>query len=137
MNLEFCEYEEAVTAALASGQWSEELVQHLTACRQCADLRLVSQYLATAAPPTREQTTHLPAPGLIWWRAQLAERQALAARAVAAIEVMQKVALAVALVAVVTCAIFTKPVELSTLLLGAGLAGGSAAVLYGWVRGRI
>jgi hypothetical protein len=136
MRPELCEYEEAVGAALSSGQWNDELVRHLASCSQCADLRLVSQYLASAGTAI-EEAAPLPAPGLIWWRAQLAERQEQATRGVAAIDLMQKLAIAVALIGLVAITLLWKPIDWGALLIGVGLLLSSAAVLYGWVRGRI
>jgi hypothetical protein len=136
MRPEFCEFEEAVAAALSSGEWTHELREHLANCGHCADLHLISEYLASVAP-TPEEAAPLPAPGLIWWRAQLAERQEQATRAVAAIEFMQTLAMVVAAIAVLVLALFWKPMHWSTLLMGVGLLVSTAAVLYGWVRGRI
>jgi hypothetical protein len=137
MRPEFCEFEEPVAAALSSGQWTHELREHLAHCGQCADMCLVSQYLAGTAARPGEESGPLPAPGLIWWRAQLAERQEQAARAMAAIEIMQNIAIAAALVVVAVLPLFWKPMHWSTLLMGVGLLVSTAAVLYGWVRGRI
>jgi hypothetical protein len=135
MKSEVCEFEEAVGTASSSGLWADELRKHLAVCSQCSDLRLVSEYLASAR--LVDDAAPLPAAGLIWWRAQLAERKERAARAMVAIEIMQKLAIAVALVIVMVIGSLWKPVDWSTLLMGAGLLLSTSAVLYGWVRGRI
>jgi hypothetical protein len=131
-----CDLEEMMTSALARATLSEELGQHAASCVHCADLLLVSQFLGEAAPST-DQTAPLPMAGLIWWKAQLAERREHAERAVAAIDIMQKLALAVTLGTLSGCALIWRPIDLIVLLLGACLLVGTLAVLYGWVRGRI
>ena len=67
----------------------------------------------------------------------MAERKERAARAMVAIEIMQKLAIAVAMVIVIVIGSLWKSVDWSTLLVGAGLLVSTSAVLYGWVRGRI
>jgi hypothetical protein len=133
---DFCEFEEILKAALANGEWNEGLEEHVAACSQCADCLLVSKYFAEAANAA-EPAFNLPAPGLIWWRAQLAERHEHAARAVAAIDLMQKLATAIALAAVVVCLFLWGPVDRNFLLMALGLLISTAALLYGWIRGRI
>jgi hypothetical protein len=137
MNPELCEFEDAVTAALSSGQWDDTLHRHVAFCTQCAELQEVWQSLAGAAALV-EGAQPLPAPGLIWWRAQRREQ---AERAVAAIELMRKLAVAVALVALVVFMWLWKPdvsvIHLSAVIMGVSMLLGSGAVLYGWARGRI
>lgn len=135
MKAEFCEFEEAVTAAIQRGEWNEKLRQHTAGCAACADLELVARYCAEAAKHAEEPP--LPTAGFLWWRAQIAERQEQARRAVAAIEIVQKVAIGVALVLLVVLLMFSKPVHWEALLAGFGLFACSGAVLYSWVRGRI
>jgi hypothetical protein len=134
MNAEICEFEEATAAALASGEWSAELRKHLNACPLCVELELVWQSLAQVT--TDQNATPLPAPGLIWWRSQLAGRRQQAERALAAIALMQKLAIAVALVAVVPFMWLCKP-GVWLILLGLSMFLATGAVLYGWARGRI
>jgi hypothetical protein len=140
MTNEFCEYEDAVAAALQRGQMDGSLRGHLRVCPHCAELQLIWQYFESAAP-LADEFRPLPAPGLIWWRAQLAERREQAQRAVAAIELMQKLAIGVTLIALVTFALLwgrdISPVYPNTSLIGAGMFLANAVVLYGWARGRI
>jgi hypothetical protein len=133
MTSEMCDFEDAVSMALASGQWNDALREHVTACERCAELELVWQSLRQAA---KTEEAPLPAAGLIWWRSQLAEKREQAERAVAAIALMQKLAVALVMVAVVPFVWFWKPgVWLILVALSMVLATG--AVLYGWARGRI
>jgi hypothetical protein len=134
MKAEICEFEGATAAALASGAWESELCGHLDVCAACAELAIVWRSLAHA---TMEQVAApLPAAGLIWWRSQLAERREQAERAVAAIALMQKLAIIVAFVAAMPLLWVCKPSSW-LILFGASLLLGTGAVLYGWARGRI
>ncbi len=134
MKVEICEFEEATAAASASGEWSAELRQHLSACAACAELKLVWQSLAAAT--SDQDTAPLPAPGLIWWRSQLAKRREQAERAVSAIALMQKLAIALSLAAAMPLLWLCKP-SVWLILFGVSLLLGTGAVLYGWARGRI
>ena len=49
MNTKPCSYEEAVTAAVRSGNWSPELKAHRDGCLVCAELTLVVAALASLA----------------------------------------------------------------------------------------
>ena len=132
MNVEICEFEEAIAAASASGEWSAELREHLSACAACAELHLVRSALAVATT----DDAPLPAAGLIWWRSQLAKRREQAEHAVAAIALMQKLAIALALAAAMPLLWLCKP-NVWLILFGVSLLLGTGAVLYGWARGRI
>jgi hypothetical protein len=129
MKSDFCDLDERMTSALARGPLPEELRQHAASCAQCADLLLISQFLKDAQPPT-DGTAQAFTAGLIWWKARLAERREHAEHAVAAIDIMQKIALAVALIGVVACALIWRTIDLNVLLLGAGLLVGTMAALY-------
>jgi hypothetical protein len=134
MMREMCEFEDTVAEALTSGQWADDVREHVQRCGHCAELQIVWAALHTAKPTDESR---LPAPGLIWWRGQLDERREAARRAVAAIDIMQKLAVAVALVAAIVFGWLWTPVDWGVLLLGAGLLLSTAIVLYGWIRGRI
>ena len=134
MSAEICEFEEATASALARGEWSAELREHLSVCAACAEFERVWRCLAPAI--TDQAAAALPAPGLIWWRSQLAERRRQAERAVAAIALMQRLAIAVALVAAVPLLWLCKP-SVWLIFLGLSMLLATGAVLYGWARGRI
>ncbi len=134
MKAESCEFEEAAAAALASGVWDSELREHLNACTACAELEVAWRSLAQAAADQAESP--LPAPGLIWWRVQLAERREQAERAVAAITLMQKLAIVGAFAAAVPLLWLCKP-SVWLILLGLSMLLATGVVLYGWARGRI
>lgn len=134
MNEQVCKFEEATAEAVASGEWSVGLREHLSTCAACAELDLVWRGLAVAT--THQDPAPLPAPGLIWWRSQLAKRREQAERAVSAIAIMQKLAIALALAAAVPLLWLAKP-SAWLILFAVSLLLGTGAVLYGWARGRI
>jgi hypothetical protein len=74
-----CPREAELTQALKDGCWPEgcdrELRAHVDVCASCNDLVLVTQTFQQAR---KESTQELPpvAPGLLWWRAQLRQRNA-------------------------------------------------------------
>ena len=83
MTLRPCPRQSEIQELLASGHWPHacpaDLRAHQAECRSCADLLLVTQAFqqsrAAAAGEVR-----LPAPGAIWWRAQLRRRSAAVER---------------------------------------------------------
>ena len=83
MTLRPCSRQSEIQELLASGHWPHacpaDLRAHVSECRSCADLLLVTQAFqqsrAAAAAEVR-----LPAPGAIWWRAQLRRRNAAVER---------------------------------------------------------
>jgi hypothetical protein len=71
-----CRFEADVLAAVARGTWdgaSEELTAHVTTCRTCADLALVSSLLKSEHAAAIEQAD-VPSSGQVWWRAQVRAR---------------------------------------------------------------
>jgi hypothetical protein len=97
MNTKPCSYEEAVTAAVGSGNWSPELKAHRDGCLVCAELTLVVAALASDAEELAAIDTPLPDPAPIWLRAQLASRERQYRRATRAIVWVQRAAVAVTL----------------------------------------
>lgn len=97
MNTKPCSYEEAVTAAVRSGNWSPELTAHRDGCLVCAELTLVVAALALDAEELAAIDAPLPDPAPIWLRAQLASRERQYNRATRAIVWIQRAAVAVAL----------------------------------------
>jgi hypothetical protein len=79
MTIKSCTRQPEVKAVLESGHWPHacppELRAHLSDCRSCADLVLVTQAFRQSRAATAAQA-QLPAPGAIWWRAQLRRRNA-------------------------------------------------------------
>src|SRR4051794_20570009 len=90
-----CEYEEQVVAALGTGQMPDELAAHVEQCAVCRDVQLVFRFLETAS--AEKEDVPASAAGLIWWRARLYEKRALAARSVTPIRTVQTVAMVLGL----------------------------------------
>jgi hypothetical protein len=74
-----CPHEKEITALLTSGQWPHaapaELRAHVTACRSCAEVTLVTSAFR-AARTTAAAAAPLVSPGVLFWRAQLRRRNA-------------------------------------------------------------
>ena len=124
MKLNECANEGRVLAALLSGPMPDELAEHLTSCPVCQDAQLVWSCLEACADAAA--ATEIPPAGVVWWKAQLAEKRAAALRSVAWIEVMQKIALAITVIAALAIGAWQAPkvFEIPPVLLA-----GSAAVL--------
>jgi hypothetical protein len=87
-----CEFESRVLDASFSGVFDADLLSHIEICAQCADLALVVGALGEAA--TTVDHDPLPDPQRIWLRAQINERRQAARRAVGAIVLVQRIAMA-------------------------------------------
>lgn len=79
MTLRPCTKQAEVASMLARGHWPNacppELRAHLANCRSCADLVMVTHaFQQSRAAATQEARP--PAPGVVWWRAQLRKRNA-------------------------------------------------------------
>lgn len=83
MTFRTCSRQSEILELLALGHWPQacpqELRAHLAECRSCADLLLVTQAFQRSRANTAAQA-QLPAPGAIWWRAQLRRRNAAVER---------------------------------------------------------
>ena len=83
MNFRTCSRQPEVLDLLARGHWPHacpvELRSHLTECHSCASLLLVTQTFQRSRATAVAQA-QLPAPGAIWWRAQLRRRSAAVER---------------------------------------------------------
>jgi hypothetical protein len=83
MTLRVCARQTEVRQLLAQGHWPNacpaDLRGHLCECRLCAELVLVTQAFQVSRETAAAQVK-LPAPGAIWWRAQLRRRNAAVER---------------------------------------------------------
>jgi len=83
MTLKTCSFEKEIAQLLARGQWPQaatpELRAHLSSCSSCADLVLVTLAFQSARAAS-DAVPNLPAPGVLWWRAQLRRRNAAVER---------------------------------------------------------
>ena len=78
-----CSREKEVTELLARGGWPDacapELRDHVSACRSCGDLVLVTDAFQKARA-SAAGAAKLSSPGALWWRAQLRRRNAAVER---------------------------------------------------------
>src|SRR5262244_2969045 len=86
-----CRHESDVLDAVASGRWSDDLRAHVSSCRVCADLALVTQTFADEREAAW-QHVQVPPSGRVWWRAELRARQEAARTAAAPIGIAHAVA---------------------------------------------
>jgi hypothetical protein len=84
----------AVMAGAFDGRDDGELQRHLEECRECADVMAVMSALRAERARARPA---VPSAGLIWWRAQLRQRQEAARAAAAPITALHVLTLALAL----------------------------------------
>ena len=78
-----CPHEKELSTLLALGHYPNacppELHDHVSACRSCTELVLVTRAFQTARAQTAA-AANLASPGLLWWRAQLRRRNAAVER---------------------------------------------------------
>lgn len=87
-----CEREPQATAARASGDWTEDLKQHVAHCPECQDALLVAGFFSG----TGGEETAVPAAGLVWFKSQLRLRREAMDRAERPLVWGQRVAAAIA-----------------------------------------
>lgn len=74
-----CPHEEAVARAARTGNWETSLTTHATTCPICREIMKTSTWMQALARSS-ESSLSLPDASLLWWRAQLSEKQAKAER---------------------------------------------------------
>jgi predicted anti-sigma-YlaC factor YlaD len=108
VSLYSCSYEHELTAALQKARWPEactpELRTHVETCPHCKELLLVARAFQRARREALPQA-RLVSPSLIWWRAQLRQRNEAMERAAKPIAVVETLALVGTLLAVVALAV--------------------------------
>jgi hypothetical protein len=87
----------ASLCACAPDGGDSELHQHVAGCPACADLALVMSSLRSERERSRREAV-VPSAGLVWWRAQLRQRQAAARTAAAPVTVLHALTLSLAVV---------------------------------------
>ena len=140
VSLQACEYEEQVLAALGAGHVSKQLAVHMDQCAVCREVRLVFRFLETAS--VTEGDPAASSAGLIWWRARLYKKRALAARSVTPIRTVQAIAIFLMLaVAVIFAAIAgpgwigkASPLVVSVVVCGGALIASAAGLWTFWAR---
>ena len=83
MMLRTCPREKEVKELVERGQWpqacAQELRAHVNGCRTCGELALVTAAFLQARTETAAMAK-IGAPGVLWWRAQLRQRNAAVER---------------------------------------------------------
>jgi hypothetical protein len=73
-----CKRNGELRQVIAAGHWpqaaSDELAAHVKGCRSCADIVVISSAFRVAKK-SAEAERPMVSPNLIWWRAQLRQRQ--------------------------------------------------------------
>lgn len=87
----------AMTAGREPGLANEELRQHADACEACREMVMVVAALRGERDRLRRSTT-VPSAGLVWWRAQLRQRQQAALKATAPVTAVHAAAIIAAVV---------------------------------------
>ena len=98
----------AMTAGREPGLANEELRQHADACESCREMVTVVSALRGERDHVRRTTT-VPSAGLIWWRAQLRQRQQAALKATAPVTAVHAAAIIAAAVLAVVLATSVAP----------------------------
>jgi hypothetical protein len=79
-----CPYEDATTGAARSGNWDSLLEKHAYECVVCREVLLASSWMQTLeqeVPQASAANDDSRDASLLWWRAQLTEKQARAEQA--------------------------------------------------------
>jgi hypothetical protein len=74
-----CSQETAISRAVRTGDWNDSLRAHADECASCAEIVGASRWMQSLA--ATQHTVALPDASVVWWRAQLAEKQRTAERA--------------------------------------------------------
>jgi hypothetical protein len=107
-----CPREQEVIDALTTMQWPErcgdELRAHVAACQGCTDIVGTVSTLSDAWTDARADA-HVPASGMVWWRAQMRARREAARAAARPITVVQGIAGLAGLVLLASALAFLSP----------------------------
>jgi hypothetical protein len=98
----------AITAGREPGLANEELRQHTDACESCREMVTVVSALRGERDRVRRSTT-VPSAGLVWWRAQLRQRQQAALKATAPVTAVHAAAIVAAAVLAIVLATSVAP----------------------------
>jgi len=95
-----CEREAEVWRAIEARHWpercDEELRAHVASCEDCADLAEVASVMVDENDET-VRAAHVPASGMVWWRAQMRLRQDAARTVRRTISIVQAAAVFIAI----------------------------------------
>ncbi|PYP91584.1 MAG: hypothetical protein DMG65_07035 [Candidatus Angelobacter sp. Gp1-AA117] len=132
-----CPQEERVSAAIQAGQWPDacdpDLRAHAEGCRVCSDVVLVATALRRSYN-SMLQAAQPASPGLLWWRAQIRQKNAALERVMQPVVVAEKVAAMIILLAVVALLVWRRA-DLSGWLSSVWGPLSSMALLPGFLIG--
>jgi hypothetical protein len=131
--MQHCDCEPAVVRAVQTGLWTDELREHFAGCPICGDAAMIAGTLRAGAAEAFE----VPAPGLIWWKAQLRRRLESQERAVRPLVWAERAALVAGVAGVgwtATWVASSNP-ALAAVLVGALVAAATAGSLL-WAAAR-
>lgn len=83
-----CQQEAAVSEAAQSGRWEDSVGRHAAECSLCQEIVQTSSWMQAMAQGVKGGPA-LPDASLLWWRAQISERQAELVRTQRAVEWLQ------------------------------------------------
>ncbi|MDD5544937.1 MAG: hypothetical protein PHX83_17355 [Acidobacteriia bacterium] len=98
MKMNLCPQEERVLQACSTGEWPEPLRTHAATCPECAEMVRTYQWMQEQA--YQDIPHNLPDPGMIWWKAQLMQREILEQKAIRPVQTFQRASVVVTLLAV-------------------------------------
>jgi predicted anti-sigma-YlaC factor YlaD len=75
-----CEFESKIANDSALEHQSDDLKAHLSVCEECRETFRIARWIQSFAEAD-PQPPSLPAPGLLWWKAQLLEKRSRARQA--------------------------------------------------------
>lgn len=91
MRIDHCESEAAVVEACRSESWPRDLRAHAEQCEVCTEVAACAMAMRDHARETADSTP-LPDPGPIWWKAEIFARRDAARRAARPIALAEKAA---------------------------------------------
>jgi len=106
------------------GQLPDDLAAHAAGCAVCAEALLVASFLTG-----EQEQVEVPAPGLVYWRAELKARREQAERAMRPMRAMEIVAMV--MLCAVAAALGAASGSIALPLIGAGFLG--TVGIAGWV----
>lgn len=126
-----CPREPDLIDVLTTGRWpdrcDDDLRRHVTSCEGCQDMVAILEPIGDAWTLTRADA-HIPASGMVWWRAQMRARQEAARAAERPVTVAQLVGGLLALGAVCVGLIVLFPWLSSSLTVLVGSARGFVTI---------
>lgn len=134
MNDHQCLSESRIAAAVRSGAWTPELLRHVAECEHCAGVAAVTAVLcASAAEPVE-----VPAPGLVWWKAQIRRRLEARERMSRPLQFFDRITGAAGIAAAIWGLLWVNTESTTLVALAAGgflVLGAAAGSLY-WFANR-